>query len=540
MTSHMIWIFTLGQLALATIGLMPGTWKESARRVALMAFGAALLTLILAGAALGLVLSKGTLSTVTATGICGLYYDPLSASIEVLVAFIGLIVVLYSRNYLDGDPRHGDFLTRLCLTLAAVLHLIVASQLPQFALAWIATSLCLHRLLTFYSERPAAILAARKKFVAARLSDAALVGAFVLLWSVYHTANIALISDIAHNASALAASRQPVLIATILLALAALLKSAQFPMHGWILEVMETPTPVSALLHAGIINAGGFLILRFAPLFLHADFSLDLLLFLGGVTALFGALVMLTQTSVKVSLAYSTIGQMGFMMLECGLGAFPAAWLHIIGHSLYKAHAFLTAGGIVTDAEPNISAREPQRLPPWQLLAVIALSLVIVLLVGAMFGLTLTGAPGPVILSAILVLSVTHLLNSSGASFTPRLLVHSLGRSLLIAVAAFGLQAAAAHFLASSTPDALPLRGPLEAILGGLILSGFVAALFAQSRLNRSGRSDLWRAVYVHLSNGLYVNTVANRWAITLWPDPIDHRHADHPEVNLTLWEGNS
>jgi hypothetical protein len=129
-----------------------------------------------------------------------------------------------------------------------------------------------------------------------------------------------------------------------LLALAAMLKSAQFPTHGWLTEVMETPTPVSALLHAGVINAGGFLLIRFADVMLLAPGVLAVLVMIGGFTALFGGLVMLTQSAVKTSLAWSTVAQMGFMILQCGLALFPLALLHIVAHSLYKAHAFLASG----------------------------------------------------------------------------------------------------------------------------------------------------------------------------------------------------
>ena len=138
--------------------------------------------------------------------------------------------------------------------------------------------------------------------------------------------------------------------AAALLAIAALLKSAQFPTHGWLTEVMETPTPVSALLHAGVVNAGGFLLIRFADVMLQAPVVLAVLVMVGGFTALFGSLVMLTQSAVKTSLAWSTVAQMGFMILQCGLALFPIALLHIVAHSLYKAHAFLASGSAIADA----------------------------------------------------------------------------------------------------------------------------------------------------------------------------------------------
>ncbi len=126
-----------------------------------------------------------------------------------------------------------------------------------------------------------------------------------------------------------------------------MLKTAAFPLHGWLTEVMEAPTPVSALLHAGIINAGGFLLIRTAELVQASPGAMAALVMIGGLTALFGAAVMLTQSAIKTALAWSTVAQMGFMLLQCGLGLWALALLHIVAHSLYKAHAFLSSGGAV-------------------------------------------------------------------------------------------------------------------------------------------------------------------------------------------------
>ncbi len=146
-----------------------------------------------------------------------------------------------------------------------------------------------------------------------------------------------------------------------LFVIGAMTKSAQIPFHSWLPDTMETPTPVSALMHAGIINAGGFLIIRLSPLVSQSHVALDLLAIVGAATAILGAVVMLTQTSIKRTLAYSTIAQMGFMMLQCGLGAFSAALLHIIAHSLYKAHAFLSSGSVLESAARMANASNQAR-----------------------------------------------------------------------------------------------------------------------------------------------------------------------------------
>lgn len=177
--------------------------------------------------------------------------DAISATMLVLVTFIGWVVTRYAATYLDGEDRQGPFTGWLCLTLAAVLMLVTAGNLLQLVLAWIATSLFLHKLLLFYPGRVAAQRAARKKFITARLGDAALAAAAALLAIAYGTADIGAILNAARAGHDAGQSGGLTVASASLLALAAALKSAQFPTHGWLTEVMETPTPVSALLHAG-------------------------------------------------------------------------------------------------------------------------------------------------------------------------------------------------------------------------------------------------------------------------------------------------
>ncbi len=250
----------------------------------------------------------------------------------------------------SGRALHGldDRDARGCPVSRPVGHAL------QLVIGWVATSLLLHQLLLFYPERIAAQRAARKKFIVSRTGDAALIGAVILLAISFGTGDIATILVAAREGQGLPLT----IAAAALLAVAALLKSAQFPTHGWLTEVMETPTPVSALLHAGVVNAGGFLLIRFADVMLQAPVVLAVLVMVGGFTALFGSLVMLTQSAVKTSLAWSTVAQMGFMILQCGLALFPIALLHIVAHSLYKAHAFLGSGSAI---ETVASIRRPVR-----------------------------------------------------------------------------------------------------------------------------------------------------------------------------------
>ena len=430
-----------------------------------------------------------------------------------LVTFIGWVVVRYTRTYLDGEPRQGAFIAWLCLTLAAVTLLVTTGNLVLLVFAWIGTSLFLHRLLLFYPERIAAQRAARKKFITARLGDVALIGAMVLLAAAYNTGDIAAILTATHTGAGggLAAG------AAALLAIAAMLKSAQFPTHGWLTEVMEAPTPVSALLHAGVINAGGFLLIRFADVLLLAPGVMAALVMVGGFTALFGGLVMLTQPAVKTSLAWSTVAQMGFMILECGLGLFPLALLHIVAHSLYKAHSFLASGGaverIAASARPG-----PVAIPGAAAVGrAFVLALGIYAVVGVAFGFQ-HKSPQAIALGAILIFGVAYLLAQGLAGGAPQALTR---RTTLFAAAAsvsyFALQAAAIWVTAGVLPAA-PVPGPLQWTLIVLAVISFGLVAVVQAMFPLWAYHPAAAGLRVHLSNGFYVNAVFDRllggWAI--------------------------
>ncbi|MEO1965042.1 proton-conducting transporter membrane subunit, partial [Hyphomonas sp.] len=277
----------------------------------------ALVPLVTSITALGMVILYGSqtlaLPLHDLTGF-SLRLDYVSTLLFVLISFVGAIVLNYARTYLDGESHQGTFLAWMSLTLGSVILLVLSNNLLLLILAWITTSLFLHQLLLFYPGRAGARRAAHKKFLFARLGDVALIGGSTCLFIATGTTDI---TDI--NLAARAGDGGAwFTAAAILLAVAAMLKSAQFPFHGWLVEVMEAPTPVSALLHAGVINAGGFLLIRFSDVIITAPGVLAVLVLTGGFTALFASMVMLTQPAVKTSLAWSTIAQMGFMILQCG------------------------------------------------------------------------------------------------------------------------------------------------------------------------------------------------------------------------------
>ncbi|WP_031334982.1 proton-conducting transporter membrane subunit [Rhodopseudomonas sp. B29] len=488
--------------------------KRRARQTAVLAEAAALLAMLVATATLLLLTLRGS-ATSPLIGVAGLGFsvrtDAVSATMLMLVAFVGWIVVRFSRNYLDGEARHGAFTSWLCAALATVMLLVQAGNLFQLVVSWIAVSLCLHRLLLFYPNRFAAQRAARKKRLFSNIGAVALLAAAGLLIFTYGSADIATINAMARAGGEFGAAA---IAAAALLALAALLKSAQFPTHGWLTEVMEAPTPVSALLHAGVINAGGFLLIRFADVMVMAPAVLAVLIIVGGFTALFGAMVMLTQPSVKTSLAWSTVGQMGFMILECGLALFPLALLHIVAHSLYKAHAFLTSGGAV-DRVASIRRPGPVAVPGGAaVLRAFLAALALYVAIGLAFDLLLGAVHKPPqswALGAILIFGVAYLLAQGLADSAPRMLTRSTSvYAAAAAIGYFSLQSAAEWLTAGTLPPA-PAPGRLEWTLIALTVLSFGCVAIAQALFPLWATHPAAAGLRVHLANGLYLNAALDR-----------------------------
>lgn len=270
--------------------------------------------------------------------------DLLTGVMLSLVTFIALVIDRYARRYLDGQPAARMYRRGFVVTVAATSILVTAGDLRVLALAWTLSSLALHQLLTFFSDRPQAQVAAHKKFLLSRLADVAIYAAVFLLGRIFGSYDIATIVAAAPGMGSLPTA---VHAAGFLLVAGVALRSAQLPFHGWLIQVMEAPTPVSALLHAGVVNIGGYVLIRLAGLMGLLSGPMTALIMIGATTAVLAALVTMTRVSVKVALAWSTAAQMGFMLLECGLGAWDLALLHLVAHSCYKAYAFLSSGGVV-------------------------------------------------------------------------------------------------------------------------------------------------------------------------------------------------
>ncbi|MEO0411528.1 MAG: proton-conducting transporter membrane subunit [Pseudomonadota bacterium] len=432
--------------------------------------------------------------------------DIVSISMLLLVNFVGAIVLRYARTYLDGEARQDSFMGWVSLTLASVSILVVSANLIVFVIAWIATSVFLHQLLLFYPQRIAARRAAFKKFVFARAGDAALIGAAVLLWSTYNTIDISTINA----AARLGEADTKITIAAILFALAAILKSAQFPTHSWLTEIMDTPTPTSALLHAGVVNGGGFLLIRFADVLLLSPGTMAFIAMIGGFTALFGSVVMLTQPAVKTSLAWSTVAQMGFLIMQCGLALFPLALLHIIAHSLYKAHAFLASGGAV---QRIANTRRPGPVAIANLRTVTLSFLLAITIYGLLaFGFGLTKeAPQSIALGAILIFGIAYLLTQGLAEEAPKPLTRRLVAYSIAASLSYVLLHKGAIWLTHDVLPITPAPGALEWVLMIMAVLSFAFVAFAQAMFPLWAYHPAAAGMRVHVSNGLYVNALLDR-----------------------------
>ncbi len=429
--------------------------------------------------------------------------SPLAAVMQVLASFIAFVVVRYSRTSMAGEARAASYLVGLQLTLAAVTLAVVSNHMLILLTAWACISLGLHQLLMFFPERPRAALAAHKKFLLARLAELCLLGAFLLLHQVHDTW---LIGDVlAAYPAQLSWAEQ---LAVLLIAVAALTKCAQLPLHGWLIQVVEAPTPVSALLHGGIINLGGFLLILFGPLLLQAPAAQWLLLVVAGLTMLLAGLIMTTRISVKVRLAWSTSAQMGLMLVECALGLFELALLHLLAHSCYKAHAFLSAGDAVA---AEVRARQVPVAPLRVVQVVLALLLASVLVTGVIWALGFFVGHAP---SApwspwwlLVVALATLLLRGHGVSGLWRWLP-----TLLITLSAYVLLK---NLLAGLAPhDVYQVS-----VWADLWLFVLFSLLFAGYHLQTHFAHIPWvNRLNVWLYSGLYLDEWATRATLALWP----------------------
>lgn len=289
----------------------------------------------------------------------GFYIDRLSAVMMVLISAIGTIIYAYSIDYMYQEPHERRYLAMIGVAVFVLLCMVSSANLLMLFLFWQILSYLLYVLIHNHAHI-GTLEGAFRTFTILRVGDVAFLAGIVLAYSLYGTLEFPdLFAAAAGSASTVAVwpgvEVGGATAVTLLLFLGGMSKSAQFPFHIWLPRYLYAPTPVTALLHAGIINAGGFLINRLAPLFGLSSTTLHVAFVVGTLTAVLGASMMLAQNDIKKTLGFSTIGQMGYMIMECGLGAFSLAVFHLIAHGLFKATVFLNCGNVIHKArqEPH-------------------------------------------------------------------------------------------------------------------------------------------------------------------------------------------
>lgn len=446
---------------------------------------------------------------------------PAARVMAVLIAGLGAVTLRFSTRYLAGEADDARYVQWLLLALAGASTVAVARDLVVAALAWTLTSLALHQLLTVGPARAAAEIAAHKKFLLSRVADLCVAGAMILIATAFGSTDIATIRSAAAGGDLPTAAG----IGTVLLAAAIVLRSAQLPFHGWLIQVMEAPTPVSALLHAGIINLGAFVAIRLAPLFVATPAALTLLVLAGLTSAVLAGLVMRTRGSVKGALAWSTCAQMGFVLVEIGLGAFDLALLHIVAHGAYKANAFLASGsGVATAAQrlrpelplrsttPHVLAGAAAPLGRWLLAALVVTSAVAATIANAAW---IPRTPSTLLSAGVVALALISALAQRPIAAGWQGLRGALGIMLVLPA----LYAVWHVVFAPIAPPAETL--PLPFAVAALVAVGFATALAVQAIVARAPQGRLARRLYPHALAGFHLDAVFTRLTFRLWPPTI-------------------
>lgn len=448
----------------------------------------------------------------------GLRFDRFGSAMGLLVSLVGLICIRYSDRHLDGHPEKGRFIRLMTCAIISAYLVVCSTWLPLLFLAWFATSLCLHGLLTFRRDRPEALPPARKKFLISRLGDLALLAAIWQVWRGYGTLDLVEFGNIL---ASVGPSADAGWIAILVVA-AALAKSAQFPFHTWLPETMEAPTPVSALMHAGIINAGGVLLWRFAPVLVLSPWAMLALSAMGTLTFVIAFLAMWAQPKVKRQLAWSTVGQMGFMMVQCGLGVFHAAALHMIGHGCYKAYSFLAAGEVPapTNANPQSPAN---RLGLWLLGAAFTFPLLTVAL--QMAGCAPWESYGEMALCWVAAFSAGQVWASWPATLSvsrARCVLGCLAATIVVAVLAGGMCGLARQLWSPITKA--HSDGALAFFAAAIPVTALALLTIFHALAPVARRTAAFKALRVHALNGFYLGTIADLCVSGIWSRSLAER----------------
>jgi len=361
---------------LASLILLLGgrRWGESSHRIGIPAIG---LSLGLSVVAFIEVLRNGPFTLFlyrffqsgSLTIDLTLYVDQLTVLLLLLVTGVSGVVHVYSSRYMIGESRYNRFFAVIALFTFSMILLVMSGNLLILLISWEVMGICSYLLISHAAERPSACRAATKAFLVNAVADVGLSFGIILTFFTFDTLDIQTILAQAEGMQdhtinilgwmGLDLHIYPVTLIPFFLFIGAMGKSAQMPFHVWLPGAMEAPTPVSALIHAAtMVNAGPFLLVKLSPLIILSPFAMAFIFFIGATTAVFAGVVSLTQSDIKKILAYSTISQIGFMVMACGLGAFAVAVFHLLAHGCYKAFFFLSTGNTLRSVEQGLGHGE--------------------------------------------------------------------------------------------------------------------------------------------------------------------------------------
>jgi len=288
----------------------------------------------------------------------GLSIDRLTSVMLLLVTTVSALVHIYTIGYMQGEPGYARFFSYIALFTFSMLMLVLADNLLQLFVFWEAVGLCSYLLIGHWYERQSAIAAATKAFIVNRVGDFGFILGLLLVFTTFDSLDYATVfANVGPAAAKVMNVLEPlggslevstITVICLLLFMGAVGKSAQFPLHVWLPDAMEGPTPISALIHAAtMVTAGVFMVARLAPLYNASPAAMSVVAVVGAITMVLGATIALTQTDIKRVVAYSTMSQLGYMMMACGLGAYAAGMYHLMTHGAFKALLFLGCGSVI-------------------------------------------------------------------------------------------------------------------------------------------------------------------------------------------------
>ncbi|HEX2055594.1 MAG TPA: NADH-quinone oxidoreductase subunit L [Nitrospiraceae bacterium] len=288
----------------------------------------------------------------------GMSIDRLTAAMLLLVTIVSSLVHIYTIGYMDGEPGYARFFAYIALFTFSMLMLVMADNLLQLFVFWEAVGLCSYLLIGHWFERPSACAAATKAFIVNRVGDFGFILGLFMVWSYTGSLSYAVVFDKAKELGSVTLNLlgpfggswdvSVMTMICLLLFTGAVGKSAQFPLHVWLPDAMEGPTPISALIHAAtMVTAGVFMVARLSPLYDLSSTALTVVAVTGGLTMVLGASIALTQYDIKRVVAYSTVSQLGYMVMACGLGAYASGMYHLLTHGAFKALLFLGCGSVI-------------------------------------------------------------------------------------------------------------------------------------------------------------------------------------------------